>query len=161
MSLLSEHEFFGTRNFLGGGLNITIITSINYFTAAKVVAITIRNGEMTDIRILIQAADQLIPFKNEDIAQTFLNQYSEADQAALISALYIGRDHIHDQVIRNDYVPLGMAFDRFFITGNAPRWDINPNEFARILYEKNSNVRTYYAAFLRCVAASQYSLQNF
>ncbi|KHT17581.1 hypothetical protein [Pectobacterium brasiliense] len=116
---------------------------------------------MTDISVLIQAADQFIPFKNEDIAQTFLNQYSEADQAALISALYIGRDHIHDEVIRDGYVPVDMAFDRFFITGNAPRWYINPKEFARILHEKNSNVRIYYTAFLRCVAASQYSLQNF
>ena len=116
---------------------------------------------MTSITQLIAAATPHIPFANQAAAQAFLNQYSVDDQAALISALYIGRDHIHDSAIRGDYVPNGMAFDRFFTTGNAPKWDIAPTDFARILYEKNSALQTYFDAFNRCVQASSYSLADF
>jgi hypothetical protein len=108
---------------------------------------------MTNVTQLIASAKQNIPFTNQAAAQGFLNQYGVDDQAALISALYIGRDHIHDSSIRADYVPSGMAFDRFFQTGDASKWLINPSDFARILYEKNTNASVYFDAFLRCVPA--------
>lgn len=116
---------------------------------------------MTNVVELISSVSQHIPFQNGERAQQFLDQYSTDDQAALISALYIGRDHIHDLGIRPDYVPTGWRFDRFFTTGREPKWDIHPNDFARILYEKNTNLHRYYDAFIQCMEASQYSLDEF
>jgi hypothetical protein len=116
---------------------------------------------MTTITQLIDAVTPRIPFANEMAAETFLGHYGVDDQAALISALYIGRDHIHASEIRPDYVPQGMAFNRFFTTGDAQKWLIEPSDFARILYEKNTNLTSYLDAFLRCVQASNYSLTAF
>lgn len=116
---------------------------------------------MTNISQLIAAVTPHLPFNNEEAAQAFLVQYNLDDQAALISALYIGRDHIHDSVIQPDYVPSGLAFDRFFVTGNSVKWDIEPSNFARILYEKNTNLTHYFTAFLRCVQASAFPLATF
>lgn len=117
---------------------------------------------MTSITQLIDSALANASFANEAAAQAFLNGYSVDDQAALISALYIGRDHIHSSEIQSDYVPKGIAFDRFFTTGNPPNWpEINPSSFARILYEKRTSLPTYYNAFLRCARASDYSLETF
>jgi hypothetical protein len=114
---------------------------------------------MTYITQLIAATTPHIPFANEAAAQAFLNQYGVNDLAALISALYIGRDHIHHSSIQPDYVPSGYALDRFFHTGDASNWLINPSGFAGILHEKNTNLSVYYDAFRRCVPAS--SLTNF
>jgi hypothetical protein len=114
---------------------------------------------MTSVTLLIAATTPHIPFANEAAAQAFLNQYDVNDQAALISALYIGRDHIHHSSIRPGYVPNGYAFDRFFQTGDASNWLISPAGFASILHEKNTNLSVYYDAFRRCVPAS--SLTNF
>ena len=116
---------------------------------------------MTTITQLIGAATPHIPFASESAAQAFLNQYDTDDQAALISALYIGRDHIHASEIQPGYVPNGIAFDRFFTTGDAQRWLIQPSDFAEILHGKNTNLGGYYEAFLRCAQASGYSLTAF
>ncbi|MGB6214503.1 hypothetical protein [Pseudomonas mandelii] len=116
---------------------------------------------MTNITDLINSISPYIPFRNEESAKEFLDQYDNDDQAALISALYIGRDHIHDSIIRSDYVPNGWAFDRYFTTGRAPKWDISPADFAKKLYEKSSNLHMYYTSFVRCTKASNYSLSNF
>lgn len=70
---------------------------------------------MTHIQQLITAADSLIPFQSASTAKAFLNQYSIDDQAALISALYIGRDHLHANQIQSNYIPATIPFDRFFI----------------------------------------------
>ena len=109
---------------------------------------------MTSVTQLIAAATPHIPFSNEAAAHAFLNQYDVSDQAALISALYIGRDHIHNSSMQPNYVPNGIPFDRYFHTGNAPKWLIIPSEFAGILYRMNTNASTYYSAFLRCVPPS-------
>ena len=116
---------------------------------------------MTSITDLIDRVSSHIPFRSTEAAQAFLDGYSVDDQAALISALYIGRDHIHDTVIRDDYVPDGCVFDRYFTTGRAPKWDISPTEFARILYEKGNNLPTYYTRFIDCTRASKYKLESF
>jgi len=118
---------------------------------------------MTDINTLIAAVTPHIPFRNENAAQQFLSQYSEGDQAALISALYIGRDHLGQSAIQPGYVPASMAFDRYFHTGGVAgqRWLIAPSDFARILYEKNSNLNGYFSAFTLCASASGYSLSSF
>lgn len=116
---------------------------------------------MADIQQLIGSISSHIPFPDVETAQKFLDQYSIDDQAALISALYIGRDHLYDTQIRPDYVPRNMTFDRYFTVGHASKWDIDPSAFARILFEKNTALDTYYQAFLRCVIGSKYRLQNF
>ncbi len=116
---------------------------------------------MTSVADLIASVTPYIPFSSKESAQSFLDQYGVNDQAALISALYIGRDHLHVSNIPAEYVPSGRAFDRSFITGCAPNWDIAPADYANIMYEKNSSLHTYYEAFIRCTQASDYSLDNF
>jgi len=118
---------------------------------------------MTHIQQLISAAQPLIPFKNTSEAQGFLQQYTIDDQAALISALYIGRDHIHHSQLNDDCLNAGIAFDRYLHTGggHGVRWLISTKDFAEILYEKNANLSTYYQAFLRCANGSAVNLSNF
>ena len=118
---------------------------------------------MTHIQQLISAADPLIPFKNEAVASAFLHQYSVDDQAALISALYIGRDHGGANQLNEDCFIEGMPFDRYFHTGGGHGygWLIAPTEFGRILYEKNTNVRTYFHSFVRCASGSGIDLSTF
>ncbi len=117
---------------------------------------------MTNITQLINAIGSFIPFKSESSAQAFLAQYSLDDQAALISAAYIGRDHIHNNSFRSDYVPQGMTLNRYFVTGDgSPRWFIQPNEFKTILYEKNTALTNYYNAFLRCANGASFNLSTF
>lgn len=118
---------------------------------------------MIHIQQLITAATPLIPFQSESAAAAFLNQYSIDDQAALISAFYIGRDHIHANQIQSDYVPATIPFDRYFHTGggHGVRWLIKPEDFATILYEKNTNLHTYYDAFVRCANGSGINLSSF
>lgn len=116
---------------------------------------------MTSITDLIDRVSSHIPFRSVEAAQAFLDGYSVDDQAALISALYIGRDHIHDTIIRDDYVPAGWAFDRYFTTGREAKWDIPPRDFARILYEKGTNLPTYFTRFTDCTRASKYQLESF
>ena len=118
---------------------------------------------MTHIQQLISAADPLIPFKNTTTANNFLQQYSVDDQAALVTALYCGRDHIHLNQLNDDCFNAGVPFDRYFHTGggHGVRWLIEPAEFATILYEKNTNLRTYYQSFVRCANGSGFDLSTF
>jgi hypothetical protein len=81
---------------------------------------------MTDIQQLIRAALAGVPFRSVVNTQAFLNTYSLEDNSALITALIIGRDHIHDDRIRPDYVPDDLSFDRFLHTGSAGIWLIQP-----------------------------------
>lgn len=118
---------------------------------------------MTHIKQLIDAADPMIPFRSRSEADDFLQQYSLDDQAALVSALYIGRDHIHYNALNDDCFNAGIEFNRFFHTGGDGdvRWLIEPSEFKDILYEKNTNLQTYYKAFLRCANGSELDLSSF
>lgn len=118
---------------------------------------------MTQIQQLINQVLPQIPFHSSSAAQGFLQSYTVDDQAALISALYIGRDHIHSNTIHEDYIPASIPFDRYFHTGggHGVRWLINPAEFKDILYEKNTSLKTYYEAFLRCTNGSGLDLSTF
>src|SRR5690606_54848 len=92
-----------------------------------------------------------IPFDSEKTAQQFINQYDEDDRFALVSALYIGRSHIHANEIDDDHIKYLRSgeLNRFWEKGN-----IAANEIARILYEKNTNLTIYYEAFKRCTTNS-------
>ena len=116
---------------------------------------------MTSITQLIQTISPHIPFSSVASAQAFLNQLSVDDQAALISALYIGRDHIHSNEVRPDYVPHGVPFDRYFVTGPQTKWEIPQSNFAQILHEKNTALQMYYNSFLRCASNYGNSLTTF
>ncbi|CAI0896872.1 hypothetical protein [Serratia grimesii] len=118
---------------------------------------------MTHIQQLTNQVLSQIPFNSSSEAQGFLQPYTQDDQAALISALYIGRDHIHFNTIQEDYIPDSIPFDRYFHTGggHGVRWLINPAEFKDILYEKSMSLKTYYGAFLRCTNGSGLDLSRF
>ena len=111
-----------------------------------------------DIQKLIQQIKPHIKFDSEASAQRFLDGYDVSDQMALISALYIGRDHIHAQELREDFL-------KYAKTGELNRtWEektVPPKDYATVLYEKGLNLNTYYDAFLRCMTNSNINLSNF
>lgn len=116
---------------------------------------------MTHISTLISNLRSAMPLNTQVAANNFLARYTTEDQCALISSMYIGRDHIHDTKIRADYIPEGIHFDRYFTTGSAPKWDIPPARFSQILYEKGLNLNAYYDAFERCCQNSAVNLAQF
>lgn len=116
---------------------------------------------MTHINNLTSNLLNALPFTTEAEAETFLSEYSIDDQCAMISAMYIGRDHIHDDQIRDDYIPQRIKFDRYFVTGDFSRWLIRPADFARIIYEKEHCLNTYLTAFSKCCSNSGIDLQQF
>ncbi len=103
------------------------------------------------IETLIADAQIHIPFTTETDAQNFLNKYSSDDQLALISALYIGREHIHMDTLGSQCVGVNRTDSNH----------IAEKEFAQILYEKGANVNAYYKAFLRCNHNSKTDLSLF
>ncbi|WP_269902249.1 hypothetical protein [Paenalcaligenes faecalis] len=109
---------------------------------------------MSNIFMLISAINPFLPFKSESDAQAFLNGYGLADQCAFISALYIGRDHLHSNGLNHDYVNANgtpiIPIDRYHATGMSCEL-IHQKNFARILYEKNTILSNYYASFLKCI----------
>lgn len=116
---------------------------------------------MTKISELIENILPSIPFRTEEGVRSYMGRLSVEDQAALVTALYVGRDHIHHDLLIENYVPDDVPFDRYFITGGNPDWMIAPSDFARIMFEKNSSLNSYYSAFVRCTQASGCHLNNF
>lgn len=116
------------------------------------VTITQQGTLMTNIDTLISACDRH-SFDNQAQAQAFLNQYSLDDQAAIVNALYIGRDHIHYNAVRpeDETALMNGELNRYYHTGGPMSWDIQPIYFASILHEKNGNKRNYFDAFRRCM----------
>ncbi len=110
------------------------------------------------IDTLINAIRSHIPFGSEQDAQKFINRFEESDRIALISAMYIGRSHIHAQVINDDHINYLRSgeMDRYWEKGNVLDGDI-----ARVLYEKNTSLNYYYDAFIRCTTNSNYDRGNF
>lgn len=121
---------------------------------------------MTHIATLMKDLLANLPHSQDD-ANHFLSKYSLDDQCALISAIYIGRDHIHyDHFIEESeetsaYFLPSDPYSRFFSTGNLSHWLIPPSDFAQIISEKANNLRTYFNAFIRCSQNSGYNMANF
>lgn len=114
---------------------------------------------MTHIDNLLAAIYPEIPFQSEASAEQFLRQYPDfADRIAFVSALYFGRSHIHDNQINEDHVKYMASgeMNRFWEEGNFA-----DSEIARTLYEKNTNLKTYYDAFIRCTNASNYDRSKY
>ncbi|WP_396586375.1 hypothetical protein [Bermanella sp. R86510] len=107
---------------------------------------------------LIEEIKPRIPFSSEESAQTFIDDFEEDDRIALISAMYIGRSHIHAQEINDDHIEYMRSgkMNRYWEKGN-----VQDNEIARVLYEKNTNLTIYYDAFIRCTTNSKFDRSNF
>ena len=112
---------------------------------------------MQDIRILIQSAMSQNYFSTPTSSQNYLNNLEPNDQLALITAMYIGRDHFHSDTINDDY--LWMIKDNKF--NRSWHSDIPQADYARMLYEKQTNLPSYYQAFIRCTSNSNFDLSKF
>tara|TARA_R110002033_G_scaffold135713_4_gene175394 strand:+ start:81530 stop:81868 length:339 start_codon:yes stop_codon:yes gene_type:complete len=110
------------------------------------------------IDLLIAAIKPNIPFASEIVAQIFLNAYDDEDQSALITALYIGRSHIHNDNLSSDFEPglLKGEINRHWDDDTVPKKDR-----AKVLFEKNTNLTSYYDAFIRCTGNSKYNRDTF
>lgn len=82
-------------------------------------------------------------------AEAMLSTYSDKVQAQLICAMYVGRDHLHSTKLKQS----GSTY-----VGYTDH--ISPDEYAGIIYEKNSNVATYLNKMLECSNNSGFDLNN-
>ena len=90
------------------------------------------------------------PRNTEASVQILLNGMTVKEQEQLIDAMYLGRDHIQLQKIRKENLPI-----------NSNRQSHIPKEdFARILYEKGTNLETYFASAIRCARNSKIDLNE-
>ncbi|KAB5625720.1 hypothetical protein F7234_07990 [Pseudomonas putida] len=107
---------------------------------------------------LISGIVPVLPFASSEDAQAFLSNLEAEDQIALISALYFGRSHLHSDTVNEDYLPYLLSGDmnRFWEQGN-----VVPSDFATVLYEKGSNLVSYYDAFIRATDGSGYDRSNY
>jgi len=87
--------------------------------------------------------------RSEDDAQYFLDTLSPLLQEQLISAIYLGREHIHFTELRKD-----VEISRFY-TDN-----ISKNEYAKIIHDKGCNVTTYLNKIESCSSASGFDLNT-
>ncbi|HAX3344861.1 TPA: hypothetical protein JWL09_005112 [Escherichia coli] len=122
---------------------------------------------MTRVDKLINDLLSILPANESKIA-SFLGNYDIEDQCALISAIYIGRDNIYCNNFTEGrdmpYFTLGDQYNgyhRFFTTGKAPNWMIEPTDFARIIFDKQNNLSQYFTAFIRCSGGSGYNIADF
>lgn len=113
---------------------------------------------MKHIDILLNEIRAHLPFKSAEDAQAFLNHYDDTDRIAFISALYFGRSHIHATQVSEEFLPYLVKgeMNRYWEKDNIP-----DNEIARTLYEKGTNLTTYYDAFIRCTDASNYDRSKY
>lgn len=107
---------------------------------------------------LIREINLHIPFSSEQAAQKFIDGFEEDDRIALVSAMYIGRSHIHAHEINDDHIKYLRSgeMNRYWEQDNVP-----DSEIARVLYEKSTNLTTYYDAFIRCSTNSKFDRSNF
>jgi len=91
------------------------------------------------------------PPRNFLQADALLAQYPLDTQTQLITAIYLGRDHIHSTEMRGDTDWTRRAIDH-----------IPVENYARILFEMASSnaTSTYLNSLLRCSKASGYHLSK-
>ncbi len=89
-----------------------------------------------------------IPLSVAD-AQAFLDTLPSDVQEQLISAVYLGREHIHCSSLRAD-----MVINRSYTD------HISKGDYARILHEKGQNLITYLDKLESCATASDFDLNT-
>ncbi|WP_296257678.1 MULTISPECIES: hypothetical protein [unclassified Pseudomonas] len=82
-------------------------------------------------------------------AKSMLSAYSDKVQGQLICAMYVGRDHLHSTELQQPGLTYAGYTDH-----------ISSDEYALIIYEKNSNVGTYLSKMLECSGNSGFDLNN-
>lgn len=82
-------------------------------------------------------------------AQMFINSLSPKVQAQVIAAIYIGRDHLHANKWNED-IMLSTKF-----TDHIPQ-----QNYAQIVYEKNSALITYLESIERCAQNEGFDLNS-
>lgn len=100
------------------------------------------------IHTAIRNLKSILPLSVED-AQQFLDTLSPDVQKQLISAIYLGREHIHSSVLRDD-IEISTSFTD----------SIKQDEYARILHEKELNSATYLDKLEMCAKASNFDLEK-
>jgi phosphotransacetylase len=86
---------------------------------------------------------------NEEQAQKFLDSLSQETQKKLIAAIYIGREHIHSTVMRED-----MDIDSSY-TDHIPKED-----YARIVYERVGSLDLYFRKLEECAKNSNFDIEE-
>lgn len=94
----------------------------------------------------IKQIKNMTPISEVD-AETYLNSLPTHIQEQLISAIYIGRQHIHESKLLDD-----MDISRQY-TSHMKRED-----FSRLISEKGVNVVTYLDKMEECALASKFDL---
>lgn len=87
---------------------------------------------------------------NQLQTSSFLSNLDEKTQLQVISAIYIGRDHLHSSRFEEVSQISSNACDH-----------IDPKDFAGIIYEKGMSIPKYIEQFLTCAKASNYNLEQF
>ncbi len=89
------------------------------------------------------------PPKSEAAAAAFLAPLSPEQRQRLIAAVYLGRDHLHQQAMRTDVDLTREAIDH-----------IPHEDYPRILYEKAESLDTYLGTLVACARTSNFDLDT-
>lgn len=85
--------------------------------------------------------------QNKEDMQILLNQFTPKIQRQLVSALYHGRDHLHEQKLRESVITCGNVEH------------LTDGQFAEILSGKSVDaVSKYFSAIKSCALASNFDL---
>lgn len=92
--------------------------------------------------------EKLYNHENHTQLRDFFYKLSDNDQLAVISAMYIGRNHLHldklkENISRNDHDHIELE------------------HFYSILVDKSNALPTYFETFLKCARASKFDFDEF
>lgn len=96
----------------------------------------------------IKAYKASIP-SSVEAAQTFLTTLPPLVQAQLISAIYLGREHIHCSQLRSD-LPISRSY----------MMHIGQDGYAELLFRKGVDAANYLDKLVACARASNFDLNQ-
>ena len=86
---------------------------------------------------------------SEEQARDFLETLDDKVQAQLITAVYLGRDHLHSKELRSD-----VSISREHVDL------IDRTSYPKILFEKRGNIPLYFDKLTECANASGFDLNQ-